>query len=52
MTVVEEGDLELIECLVQAKANIEQESSAGSALSLARESEQCAAILGTYVCES
>ena len=45
---MEEGNLELIECLVRAKANIEQEGSAGSALSLAREAEQSAAILGTY----
>ena len=45
---MEEGNLELIECLVRAKANVEQEGSAGSALSLAREAEQSAAILGTY----
>ena len=45
---MEEGNLELIESLVRAKANVEQEGSAGSALSLAREAEQSAAILGTY----
>ena len=45
---MEEGNLELIECLVQAQANVEQECSSGSALALAREAEQSSAILGTH----